>query len=551
MRLLVLALALGASASLAFADTQADKDALVKAAIEHERVIVKATNAGRPLIETYFQFFNSPDTPPVSDSYILSELAPNKMLDEDKYATPEKRSLMKLALGEAKTVVRGNPDKFMSENFADMVSPDARGFNTDNYSFKYVSTVFIGSRRVQAFDVAPQDKKHVDGRFEGRIWIDQQDQVIVRFTGVFESHSAETRPEFLHFDSWRKKSSDTGEWRPYAIYMEDHIHGQTVKGQARLWAYYMDHLALRKDSESVDIHVDDAEDKTGSSQDINPLESAAIWRDQAEANVIERLGKAGLLAEPGDFEKVLNQIVTNLVVPNDLNFARQVQVRILLTLPVEATVIDHTILLSKGLIDTIPNEQALASVIALELAHAQLGHHLDTMFAFNDKLAFTNNSTYTHLRFSHKDDDNRAAAKLAVGYLAKSMYKQDLGKVSNYYAVLVDRENSLKAISHGYLGDSLLGPDGKPWIAAGLPSTTLKCAYSFPDEEPTALGAMLSVDTDSNQLSQVLPRVAPGPGDTPRPLEIMPIWLNLLGGTPAKAESVAPGNSVATESQQR
>ncbi len=110
-----------------------------------------------------------------------------------------------------------------------------------------------------------------------------------------------------------------------------------------------------------------------------------------------RLETAGLLAEPGDFEKVLDQIVTNLVVPSNLTFSRPVKVRILLTLPVEATMIDHTILLSKGLIDTIPDEEALASVIALELAHVELGHQVDTMFAFNDKLAFTNDATYLHL----------------------------------------------------------------------------------------------------------------------------------------------------------
>ncbi len=549
MHSLFLALAFGASTSLVLADGAADNQILVNAAIEHEHAVVRATNAGQPLLETYLQFSNSVDAPPVSDKYILSELASARMLSESRYITQQRVSQSKLVFGTAKTVIRGIPNRILSENFADMVSPDARGFNTNNYVFHFVRSAFIGSRRVQAFDVSPRDKKHFEGRFSGRIWIDQQDAVIVRFTGVFESHSSEGRPEYLHFDSWRKKSSDSGAWRPYAIYMQDDVHGQIVRGQVRLWAYYRDHLALRKDSFDIDIHVDNAEDKSDSSQDVSPLESAAIWRDQAEANVVERLETAGLLAEPGDFEKVLDQIVINLVVPNNLTFSRPVKVRILLTLPVEATMIDHTILLSKGLIDTIPNEESLASVIALELAHIELGHHLDTMLAFNDKLAFTNDSTYMHLRFAHKDDDNRAAAKLADDYLSKSMYADKLRSVANYYAILAERESALKAISHGYLGDSLLGPEAKPWISSALPATTLKCAYAFPTEEPTALGAMLSVDPDSNGLRQVLPRVAPGPGDMQHPLQIMPVWLNLKSDEKAVTVQL-PGPALIPEQDQ-
>ncbi len=117
--------------------------------------------------------------------------------------------------------------------------------------------------------MSPRDKRHFEGRFKGRIWIDEEDAVIVRFTGVFESRSFEGRPEYLHFDSWRKKSSSSGAWRPYAIYMQDDVRGQVVRGQVRLWAYYMDHLALRKDSFNIDIHVDNAEDKSDSSQDVS------------------------------------------------------------------------------------------------------------------------------------------------------------------------------------------------------------------------------------------------------------------------------------------
>jgi hypothetical protein len=56
--------------------------------------------------------------------------------------------------------------------------------------------------------------------------------------------------------------------------------------------------------------------------------------------VIDRLVEAGLVAplHPGGFEnKVLDQIVINLAVPNHLDFSDPIHTRILLTDTIEAT----------------------------------------------------------------------------------------------------------------------------------------------------------------------------------------------------------------------
>lgn len=525
MRLLVSALTLGTLTSLALAQGSGAERSLVDAAIGHEHAIVKTTIAAHPLVETYLQFYNSPDSAPISDSYSLGELDSPKALREDDYRTPGQHHILELVSDFVKPLLLGTREKILPDTFVDMLSPDAKGFNTRNYRFHFVRPTFIGSRRVEMFDVTPRDKKHITGRFEGRVWIDQQDQTIVRFTGVFESHSANGRPEYLHFDSWRKKSPATGQWRPYAIYIQDRVRGRIFRGRIRLWGYNLGRMFARN-SFDANIRVSDAEDESGNSQDVGPLEATRMWRTQAEDNVIGRLQRAGILAQPGNFEKILDQIATNLMIPNNLDFGDPVHVRILLTLPIEATVMNHTILLSKGLIDSIPNEEDMASVLTLELAHIKLGHRLDTMFAFSDELDFSNASTYLHLRFAYTDRENRAAAKLADEYLAKSIYKKKLGDAANYYAILVDREAALKAISHGFLGDSLLDPAGKPWISAALPVTTLKRAEALPLDDPSTLSSMLAVDTDSDRLSRV-PRLAPGPGETPHPLEVLPMWLNL------------------------
>ena len=138
--------------------------------------------------------------------------------------------------------------------------------------------------------------------------------------------------------------------------------------------------------------------------------------------------------------------------PNNLNFSDQVHVRVLLTDTVEATTVGNTILLSKGLIDSLPSEEAIASVIAMELAHVAMGHHIDTRYAFNDRLLFPDESTFQRINMYHTEHDNEEAAKKAMQYLQASMYKDRLPNAGLYLAQLVDRSKVLKAHEHAYAG---------------------------------------------------------------------------------------------------
>jgi hypothetical protein len=169
---------------------------------------------------------------------------------------------------------------------------------------------------------------------------------------------------------------------------------------------------------------------------------------------------------PGGYENtVLDQIVINLQVPNNLVFTEPVRTRVLLTTTIEATTVGNTILISKGLIDTLPTEEAIASVVSMELAHIVMGHHIDTRYAFNDRLMFPDQATFQRIDMYHTDHDNIDAAKRAMEYLQNSMYKDKLPNAGLYYAQLVQREKVLKGLNTPKLGDSLLKTDGTPWMA--------------------------------------------------------------------------------------
>jgi hypothetical protein len=324
-----------------------------------------------------------------------------------------------------------------------------------------------------------------------------------------------------------------------------------LKAQTHFWGYSL--KLPTRDSENVSVKVDDAEDKSDDSQDVSPLQASRMWVTQAENNVIDRLVEAGLVApasQGGYEEKVLGQIVINLIVPNNLAFTDQIHCRILLTDTVEATTVGNTILVSKGLIDSLPSEPAIASVMAMELAHIALGHHIDTRYAFNDRLLFPDEATFQRIDMYHSDVDNTTAAKKAMDYLQASMYKDQLPVAGLYYEELADRGKELKALNSPKLGDSLLKADGTPWMG-DLAHMAPKIDWD--DLNQTAalpLGSWLKTDPWDDKVHMLTAkRYAPMNARDKMPFEVTPIFFKLQRYEVASAEpalaapAVVPGQA--------
>jgi len=215
-------------------------------------------------------------------------------------------------------------------------------------------------------------------------------------------------------------------------------------------------------------------------------------------------------------------------VPNNLAFTDQIHCRVLLTDTIEATTVGNTILLSKGLIDSLPNEAAMASVVAMELAHIAMGHHIDTRYAFNDRLMFPDTATFQRIDMYHTDHDNADAAKRAMEYLQNSMYKDKLPTAALYYAQLVDREKALKGLNTPKLGDSLLKADGTPWMGDLLHEAP---KINWDDLAQTAalpLGSWLKTDPWDDKVHMLnAKRYAPMNARDKMPFEVTPIFYKL------------------------
>jgi hypothetical protein len=534
----------------------ADQAALVQRAIAREKVLIKSIQQRTPLVETYIQN-TRPDQKlyqvPVSDNYMLSRVDFGKGFFDKAYqprGEAKQKGFFKNSMasitGLTKALGLDTKYTYNPLGFTEMMFLDPSGFDQQHYQFSYVRREFLGTVRTWVFDVHP--KAAGAGRFYGRVWIEDEAGNIVRFNGTFTGPTNEdSSKHYFHFDSWRM-NVQPDIWLPVAVYVEEseRMEGEKavgLKAQTHFWGYSL--KLPTRDSENVSVKIDDAVDKSDDSGDLSPLAAQREWVSQAENNVIDRLVEAGLVAPltPNGYEQtVLEQIVTNLAVPNNLAFSSPVHCRVILSDTVEATTVGNTILVSKGLIDSMPNEPTIASVVAMELAHIAMGHHIDTRYAFNDRLLFPDEATFQRIDMYHTDHDNDEAQKKASDYLNASMYKDQLQQAGLFWEQLADRGKVLKALNTPKLGDSLLRPDGTPWlttVAHGAPKLNWDDLAQVP---ALPLGSWLKTDPWDDRVHMLnAKRYAPMNPRDKMPLEVTPVYFKL------QRYSMTPSNAGSTD----
>jgi len=381
------------------------------------------------------------------------------------------------------------------------------------------------------------------GRFLGRIWVEDQDYNIVRFNGTYYPHSRTAY--YLHFDSWRLNLRP-GIWLPAYVYSEEsdlkykmtqNLH---FKAQTRLWGYDLKNLGRNEEFTSIQIDSPESvKDQSEAAQDATPVEAQRKWQHQAEENAIERLQKVGLLAPTGEVDKVLTTVVNNLIVTNNLDVQPEVRARVLLTAPLESFTIGHTIVVSRGLLDVLPDEASLAMVLARELGHIVLSHQMDTKFAFNDRLFFADEDTFSNLNFKRSTSDEDEADKKALEFLANSPYKDKLANAGLFLKALQTRAPDLKNLIRARLGDGLVS--GKTLRMSALLNSAPQLDERKKDQiAALPLGGRIKVDPWSNEaaLAKTKP-VALLSAREKMPFEVTPVFPYLIRISTTGAEKVA------------
>jgi hypothetical protein len=111
--------------------------------------------------------------------------------------------------------------------------------------------------------------------------------------------------------------------------------------------------------------------------------------------------------------------------------------------------------ISRGLIDVLPDEASLAMILSHELAHIVLGQNLGSKYAFNDRMLFSDESTYQNLGFRHSPEEETSADKKAVELLKNSPYSQKLDSAGLFLRALAWRAPQLSSLLTPHLGNGL------------------------------------------------------------------------------------------------
>ena len=544
----ILMLLLGACASMPVmaktpatpaADQPRTMDQVLDRVIGNEQRLYNQIRSYQPLVETYIQNMK-PDKDlgevPAGDKYFLGRanfakgvsLVPlNDTSSKGRHMVGSVGNFFSFAM------------QFLPDGFLQMIFIDTNGFDKQHYHFDYVRREFLGEVRCLVFDVTPSDKKNSRGRFLGRIWVEDQDFHVVRFNGRYEGNGHSSW--YFNFDSWRT-NPQPGMWLPTFVYSEEHDLHYAIskkldfKAQTRLWGYNLG--ASSKEEELSKILIETpVTDDTKTANDLSPIQAQRSWDRQAEDNVTDRFERIGLMAPKGEVDKVLETVVNNLEVTNNIDVDPEVRCRVLLVSTLESFTLGHTIVLSRGLIDVLPDEASLATVLAHELSHVVLGHRVASQFAFSDQMLVDDRDTFRHFGFARTPEEETAANAKAIQILNNSPYKNQLGNAGLFLQALQTRQKEIPNLISGHLGNRVPEINDLKSTAPMDPKQNPQKIAALP------LGGRVKMDPWNDSLALIKSKPVGTIAEREKmPFEVTPFmpYLTRYGSTPVAASASAP-----------
>lgn len=480
-------------------------DQIVARVVEAERALIVRMRTLKPIVEVYLQTLEPHPrlgTVPVKDEYVLGQFDWN-------YAqgVPSLRRLTPDGGGRPQMVQwltrSSNPQR--ADGFASMTVPDWRVLNDQRYDYRFLRREFLGEVRCLVFELRPKGNP-LDG-FSGRIWVDDRDFAIVRFNGITRRVSGTPlsgKKYWFNVDSWRVNVAP-GQWLPAYVYSEqagdDPREEPKLKSQMRLWGYELKSERPAQELTTIEIDAPLVND-TAPPPHLSPTVSQRLWEQQAEENVIERMTNAGLLAPPGDLDTVLETVVRNLQITNQLPVDPPIRARVMVTSPLESVTIGRTIVLSRGLIDVLPDESSLAMMLAHELAHITLGHKvIDTKFAFADKLMVPDDELLATVRHVRDAREEAEADAKVVEYLKNSPYADRLGEAGLFMRVIAENARRLRHLIQPHIGgDRGTGPAAPVRLGELVQQAPSLAPEKLDQIAALPLGARVSLDPWSSRV---------------------------------------------------
>lgn len=336
---------------------------LIRRVFDGEKKTIAQFSKREPIVETYAQSLDPEATPAatIDDVYFLGKVS----LDPDsRYPGP----LQRFAFGATEKSRRirlntGNQWPLYPDAEVSMLFIDINDFDKSHYQVKVGQLEMLGDTECLRLSVSPVDLR-TPGQFVGDVWVETSGFHIVRIQGTFtprrtnrfeyylNSGGISSVGIFFHFDSYRQEVTP-GVWLPSYTYFNEErtwnaerVHFTTsfrFRGIVSVWGYQTD---------------------------------AFMQMEEKQRNLndpVKQLQASGLIGRPGQVEEWLNGIVQDIQAANNLSHL-PIECRVLLTTPVEIFSVGNTVLVSRGLLNLVPDNSILAVLLAREVAHINLGH---------------------------------------------------------------------------------------------------------------------------------------------------------------------------------
>ncbi len=508
-----------------------------------ESAVLSRMRAYHPLVEVYLQNLAADEklgTVPEHDEYFLGQFdwreGPRLIPLSVNKGSFQQQSLLTKPFGV----------QYLPDGFASMSAPDWRLIDRQRYEFSFIRREFLGEARCLVFDIKPRGNR-ADG-FSGRIWVEDRGFNIVRFNGISRNvdHTLSSffrRKLSFHVDSWRVNVLP-GLWLPAYVYCEETDLSDKpalprmprVKTQIRLWGYNLRGTLGQQEFTTIQIDAPSVQDMERSRQ-LSPVQSQRRWEQEAEENVLDRLSRAGLLAPPGPVDTVLETVINNLAVTNNLTLDPPLKCRVLLTSPLESFTVGRTIVISRGLIDVLPDEASLAMILGHEVSHVLLGHQLiDTKFSFADRLMIPDSELMGTLRFRRRPAEESAADVKVVELLKNSPYKDKLTDAGLFLRAIVANAKRLPNLIQPHMGDFIVDA-GQP-LAVLMQQAPALAPERLDQIAALPLGARLVIDPWTDRVELMRAPVVPLQSAREKvPLAVTPLMPYITYAEPLVAEA--------------
>jgi hypothetical protein len=424
-------------------------DKVVEQIIQREQNEITAFALYKPIVETYIQ-----------------QLKPNKEVgflpDHDAYFIGQAdlargvavRSMLPRVGGVLGVFGPPSEEPWNAGGFLQMIYIDRDHFDRGHYEFHYAGRDFLGEVRCLMFDLTPAHKSG-KGRFEGRIWVEDHDYTIVRFSGVYVHDKLMT-----HFDSWRL-NAQPDLWLPAYVFIEElkpkAMELPRFKAQTYFWAYSP--TAASHEDEFSDLVIEgdnkQVQDDSDREHDRSPIQEEREFEREGEDNAIDTLVRAGLIAPEGDVDKVLDTVLNNLEVTNHLDIDPEPRCRVILTSNIELFAIGHTIVLSRGLLDVLPDEPTLAVMLAQALSEAMASKGAINQYGFSDVLQTPSDQALKKFSFKESQEDWQATGVKALEIIGNSPYRSNLGTAALFLQQLSEESKLLPHLIGPHLGNEV------------------------------------------------------------------------------------------------